>query len=162
MGTRSRARSRADGLLRGAAAGAAGTAALHIVTCLDMAARGRAASRTPEETVEKLSAATHVPVPGAGETRAHRVAALGALSGLVVGVGVGAALGAVRATGPVRTALAAGLGAMAGGNGPMAALGVTDLRTWSRADWLSDAVPHAAYGAVTAGVLHGLRRGQSA
>ncbi|WP_059009877.1 hypothetical protein [Streptomyces specialis] len=161
MGTRSDTPSRAGELLRGAAAGAAGAAALNLVTYLDMATRGRPASRTPEETVERLSSVTHVPVPGEGATRSNRVSALGALTGLMVGVGVGAALGAVR-TGPVRTGLAAGLGAMAGSNGPMAALGVTDPRAWSREDWLSDAVPHAAYGAVTAGVLHGLRRGQSA
>ena len=32
----------------------------------------------------------------------------------------------------------------------MAALGVSDPRTWRPADWLSDLVPHLAYGAVTA------------
>jgi len=35
-------------------------------------------------------------------------------------------------------------------------LGVTDPRTWSRADWVSDIVPHLAYGAVTASVLSAL------
>jgi hypothetical protein len=35
---------------------------------------------------------------------------------------------------------------------------VTDLRTWSATDWLSDAVPHLAYGLVTAAVVQGLDR----
>jgi hypothetical protein len=35
-------------------------------------------------------------------------------------------------------------------NGPMTAMGLTDPRTWSRTDWLSDVLPHLAYGWVTA------------
>jgi len=38
-------------------------------------------------------------------------------------------------------------------NVPMTLLGITDPRTWSRADWLSDLVPHLAYGAVVATTL---------
>jgi hypothetical protein len=37
---------------------------------------------------------------------------------------------------------------MAAANGPMVVLGITDPRTWSAADWISDVVPHLAYGAV--------------
>jgi len=33
-------------------------------------------------------------------------------------------------------------------NGPMTVLGITDPRTWSTTDWLSDLVPHLAYAAV--------------
>jgi hypothetical protein len=40
------------GILAGAAAGAAGTAALNAVTYVDMTVRGRPASDTPERTVE--------------------------------------------------------------------------------------------------------------
>jgi hypothetical protein len=40
--------------------------------------------------------------------------------------------------------------AMLGSDAPMALLRVSDPRTWSRTDWISDAVPHLAYGAVTA------------
>lgn len=40
----------------------------------------------------------------------------------------------------------------------MTLLGVTDPRTWSVIDWVSDLVPHAAYGAVTAAVLRELDR----
>ncbi len=86
-------------MLRGAAAGAAGTAALDAVTYLDMAIRGRGASSTPEDTVEKLAEKAHVPIPGSGEVREHRLQGLGALTGLVAGTGVGALVGLARASG---------------------------------------------------------------
>ncbi len=75
--------------LLGAAAGAAGTTALNVVTYLDMAVRGRPASSTPEQTVEKLSEKAHVPVPGEGDTRQNRLQGLGPLTGLVAGIGSG-------------------------------------------------------------------------
>ena len=148
------------GVLLGAAAGAAGTTALNIATYLDMAVRGRPASSTPEDTVEALSALVHVPVPGAAETRSNRLQGLGALTGLVAGVGIGALVGAARAAG-WRPGLAAGataatVGALVGTNGPMTVLGVTDPRTWPASSWVADIVPHLAYGAVTAAVLDGL------
>jgi len=118
------------GVLIGAAAGAAGTTALNAVTYLDMVARGRPTSSTPEDTVEKLSDKAHVPVPGEGDAGQNRVAGLGPLTGLVAGVGVG---------------VGAGLG-----------VGVTDPRTWAATDWVADVVPHVVYGAVTAWVLRGL------
>jgi hypothetical protein len=34
----------------------------------------------------------------------------------------------------------------------MVALGVTDPRTWPASSWLSDLLPHLAYGVVTAAV----------
>ena len=39
---------------------------------------------------------------------------------------------------------------------PMAALGVSDPRTWKPADWASDALPHLAYGMTTAAVVRAL------
>ncbi|MDP9408433.1 MAG: hypothetical protein M3P95_11380 [Actinomycetota bacterium] len=146
--------------LLGAVAGAAGTTALNVVTYLDMAVRGRPASSTPEDTVERLSEVVHVPVPGTGEVRTNRVAGLGPLTGLLAGVGVGALLGLTRAAGwrpglGAATA-AATLGALVGTNGPMTVLGVTDPRTWPASSWVADIVPHLAYGAVTAAVLHRL------
>ncbi len=56
------------------------------------------------------------------------------------------------------TGLVIGAAAMAGTDVPMAALGVSDPRTWAAKDWLSDAVPHLAYGLVTAAVVRGLDR----
>ncbi len=141
-------------LLTGAAAGAAGTTALNAVTYLDMAARGRGTSSTPEDTVEEMADRLPADVPGHGEERDNRVAGLGPLMGLATGVVVGAAYGAVTAlTGRPAPLLGAGLvgaAAMAGANVPMAALGVSDPRTWDASSWLSDAVPHLAYGLVTA------------
>jgi hypothetical protein len=45
---------------------------------------------------------------------------------------------------------------MAATDGSMAGLGVSDPRTWSAGAWLSDAVPHLAYGAVTSATLRAL------
>lgn len=148
------------GLLAGAAAGAAGTTALNTVTYLDMVVRGRPASSTPEQTVQAVADRAGIAIPGEGETREHRVAGLGPLQGILAGVGVGAAVGAARALGlrlplPV-SALLTGGAAMAAADGSMAALGVSDPRTWDAVGWASDAVPHAAYGTVTVAVLRGL------
>ncbi len=148
------------GVLAGAAAGAAGTTALNLITYLDMTVRGRGASSTPADTVEKLSDAVHVDVPGEGDTRDNRVSSLGALTGIASGIGIGAALGLARGLGwrpgPSAGVIAATLGALVGTNGPMTVLGVTDPRTWPLNAWVSDVVPHLGYGAVTAGVLAGL------
>jgi hypothetical protein len=47
---------------------------------------------------------------------------------------------------------------MVAANGSMTALGVTDPREWHAIGWLSDALPHLAYGAVTVATLHALDR----
>ncbi|GAA3858748.1 hypothetical protein [Streptomyces sedi] len=140
-------------LLAGAAAGAAGTSALNAVSYLDMVARGRGASDTPTESVERLSEVTGVPIPGEGAARENRVSGLGPLLGLATGVGVGAALGLARPRHPAATTLLATAGALVGSNAPMAALGISDPRGWSAGDWLSDLLPHAAYGLVTSWTL---------
>lgn len=144
-------------LLRGAAAGAAGTTALNAATFLDMTVRGRPASTTPQQTVEQVAGRLRVEVPGDAEHRDNRVSGLGSLTGLATGVAMGAALGLARAGGlrpsvPVAAASVAAL-AMAGANGPMAALGITDPRSWAMTDWLADVVPHLAYGLATAWTL---------
>ncbi len=139
--------------LRGAGAGAAGTTALHAATALDMALRGRPASRTPEDSMERLAGRLGVDIPG-GDRRADRVSGLATLLGVAAGVTVGAAYGVVRGLGwrpsSAVGALAVTGGALIVGNGPMMLLGVTDPRAWSRTDWLSDLVPHLAFGVVTA------------
>ncbi|MEU4094232.1 hypothetical protein [Streptomyces sp. NPDC026673] len=154
----------AHGVLCGAAAGAAGTTVLNTVGYLDMLLRGRSASSAPETTVERLSDATHVPIPGDADTRRNRVAALGPLTGIAAGAGMGATLGLALGCGwrpqtVVLTATAT-VGALIGTNGPMTVLRVTDPRTWSRSDWISDIVPHVAYALVTTAVLTGLRAGR--
>ncbi|MBA3294493.1 MAG: hypothetical protein H0T40_12395 [Geodermatophilaceae bacterium] len=147
-------------ILKGAAAGAAGTTALNATTYLDMTVRARPTSSTPEDTVEKLAEISHIDIPGEGEERDNRVAGLGTLSGITTGVGIGALLGLSRALGwrpPVALgAVAATVLALVGANGPMTALGISDPRTWSPQDWAADVVPHLAYGLVTAATLDGL------
>jgi hypothetical protein len=149
------------GILAGAAAGAAGTAALNAATYLDMTVRGRSASETPEQTVEKLADSAGVPVPGEGETRDNRLTGLGSLSGIVTGVGVGAAFGVLRRLGLRPPTLIGGtlvgLAAMAATDSSMASMGISDPRTWSAADWLADLLPHLAYGLVTYGTLRALQ-----
>ncbi len=149
-----------ESLLAGAAAGAAGTTALNAVTYVDMTVRARPTSRTPQDTVEALADKTAVTIPGDKDQRENRVAGLGPLTGLAAGVGVGAGLGLARGfgwrPGVFVSALVATVGALVASNGPMAALGVSDPRTWAAKDWIADIVPHLAYGAVTAAVLQGL------
>jgi hypothetical protein len=148
--------------LRGAAAGAAATTALNAVTYLDMAVRGRGASSTPEQTVEKLAEKAHVEIPGDEEHRQNRVQGLGPLTGLVAGIGVGVLTGLIRAAGfrsskPVGIALTTAV-VLVVANGPMTVLGITDPRTWSATDWLSDVVPHLAYGVVLKTTMDGFDR----
>jgi hypothetical protein len=140
-------------LVRGALAGAAGTTALNALTYIDMAARGRPASQTPQQAVDAIAQKSGHPVPGHGEQRENRLAGLGPLGGIATGVGVGVAAGLLR---PLLTRLPSllsaamvGGAAMVAANAPIAKLGITDPSTWSPADWASDVVPHVGYGVVT-------------
>ena len=146
------------GLLSGAAAGAAGTTALDVITYLDIAVRGRPTSTTPERTVEAMARLFGLTVPGSGDTLANRLVGLGALTGYAAGIGMGLILGLAYALGwrprLVVAVLVATAIALIGTNGPMTVLGVTDPRTWSAVDWISDLIPHFGYGVVTALVLH--------
>jgi hypothetical protein len=146
-----------ENLLRGAAAGAAGTTALNAATYLDMAIRGRGASSTPEQTIEAVSDRLGIDIPGEGETRDNRVHALGAMGGLATGVALGAFLGVARSMGwrpgLLGGSLAAGSMAMVGANGPMTGLGITHPRQWSATDWASDVIPHLVFGLVTYATL---------
>ncbi|MCF0087708.1 MULTISPECIES: hypothetical protein [unclassified Streptomyces] len=146
-------------LARGCAAGAAGTTALNAVTYADMALRGRPTSSVPEDVVDRITAHTGHPVPGTGDLRENRLTGLGALSGIAVGVAAGATVALVHRAG-VRVPLwlggpVTGALAMAASDLPIARTGVSDPRTWSAKDWLSDIVPHVVYGLVTYGVVAG-------
>ncbi|MGH3564060.1 MAG: hypothetical protein ACRDTN_20355 [Mycobacterium sp.] len=146
------------GLAAGAAAGAAGTTTLNVITYLYMAVRGRPTSTTPERTVEALAKLVHLTVPGTGDTPANRMSGLGALTGYTAGIGIGVILGLAYSLGwrPgwLVGAVVATAGALIGTNGPMIALRVTDPRTWGVVGWISDLIPHLGYGVVTALVLH--------
>lgn len=148
-------------LLAGVAAGAAGTTALNTVTYLDMVLRARPASSAPDETVAKAQELTGVSLGTSTEDAANRRSAIGALLGIGAGLGTGAVYGLVRPhLGRVPLAvLGAGAGVVAnvGTTGPMAALGVTDPRTWPADSWLSDVIPHLAYGLTTAAAFELLR-----
>jgi hypothetical protein len=153
------------GLLAGAAAGAAGTAALNAATYVDMTVRGRGSSSTPEQTVEAIEERLPVSIPGQDEKRENRVTGLGSLSGIITGVGIGAVFGVLHRIGlrppaPVG-AVMVGLTAMTSTDVSMARLKVSDPRTWSASDWLSDLLPHLVYGAVTYATLEALDRGRS-
>ncbi|SDY13295.1 hypothetical protein SAMN05661080_02422 [Modestobacter sp. DSM 44400] len=144
-------------LLRGLLAGATGTTVLNAVTYLDMALRGRPASTMPAETIDALAGAAGRSVPGRGDTRDNRRTALGELSGIGNGLALGVLASVVRSAGlrlsaPVG-AVVTGVAAMAATDLPATALHVTDPRRWSRTDWVSDAVPHLAYGAAAQAVL---------
>jgi hypothetical protein len=149
-------------ILKGAAAGAAGSTALNAVTYLDMAVRRRGASATPQRTVNTLADKADLEVPGEDDTRQNRLTGLGSLSGIVTGVWVGMAFGLLRRIGPRPPVpvggVLIGLTAMAATDGTMAALEVSDPRTWSPADSASDLLPHLIYGLVTYATLEKLDR----
>jgi hypothetical protein len=151
------------GLLSGAAAGAAGTTALNAATYLDMTVRGRPSSDTPQQSVKVIEDRLPADIPGEGETYENRVSGLGSLSGIATGVGIGVVAGVLRRLGvrlPVPVgAVLTGVAAMTATDVSMARLGVSDPRSWSTADWLSDLLPHLAYGAVTYAALAALDRG---
>lgn len=151
--------------LLGAVAGAAGTLALDVASYGDMAVRGRSASDLPAEVIRR--AAKRVGVDALGkddedsgpELKARRTA-LGALSGYGVGVGIGMLYGALRpwtrAVPLPLAALALGALAMAAADVPAVQLEATNPREWGAAGWVADAIPHLAYGLVTATVFEGL------
>ncbi|SDP14959.1 hypothetical protein SAMN05660199_03285 [Klenkia soli] len=145
---------------RGLAAGAAGTTVLNAVTYLDMALRGRGASSTPEDTIDAAVDAAGTKLPGKKSERENRRTALGALSGIGNGVAVGVLASLARTAGvrlPTTVgAVATGAAAMALTDGATTALGVSDPRDWSSKDWISDAVPHLAYGAAVQAVVEAI------
>jgi hypothetical protein len=149
------------GTARGALAGAAGTTALNAVTYLDMAVRGRPASDSTEQLVQEAADRASLPIPGDKDQRGNRVQGLGPLSGIAVGVTVGAAAGLVHRglarrghslPSAVEVTLI-GAAAMALSDVPLKLLGISDPASWAAADWASDAIPHLLYGAVTYAVL---------
>ncbi|MEV6025896.1 hypothetical protein [Streptomyces sp. NPDC052036] len=145
---------------KGLLAGAVGTVVLDLVGYGDMLPRGRPSSDVPAEVADRLAERTGVAL-GDGETRSSRDQAVGALLGYVIGLGIGGAYGLWRyragppslwTSGPLL-----GAAAMAGSDLPATALKVTDPASWPLTSWVSDAVPHLAYGLTTASVYEALR-----
>lgn len=140
------------GAVAGVVSGAVGTLVLDVVSYGDMLVRGRAPSQLPAQAAETLARKAGVELGEAGsDAVSNRGSALGALLGYGTGVAVGAAYGALarRRTGGPLTSLALAGAVMVIANGPMVAQGLTDPRTWGVAGWISDIVPHAAYGWAT-------------
>ncbi len=137
-------------LISGITAGAAGTTALNAATYVDMAVRARGSSSTPEQVVAELARRAGQGIPGNDQERANRLQGLGALAGIATGLAVGIAAGQLRGIvtrlGPVLGPVLLGGAAMAATDLTMARLGVTDLASWDASSWLSDAIPHLAYG----------------
>jgi hypothetical protein len=139
-------------------AGAAGATALNAVTYLDMTVRARPASSAGEDSVSKLAELAHAPL-GDGQSAENRKAGLGPLLGYATSTATAmayAAAGGRRLPTAASTVVLTAL-AMLASNAPMTALHVTDPRTWKPADWVSDLIPHLAYGRVTAVALRRLR-----
>ncbi len=139
-------------MIHGAIAGAVGTMALDVSSYADIALRARDSSDVPAETVKRLSQRAGIPIEND-----NRASALGALSGYAVGVGIGALYGVIRPRVPrvplILSGFALGAAAMLASEGPATRLGATDPRTWGVGGWLSDIIPHVAYGLVTAAVF---------
>lgn len=154
------------GLLAGALAGAAGTLALDVVSYGDMALRGRSASTMPAEVVRRLAvkagyAPLSIPAEEASETTNNRRSALGALSGYAIGISIGAAYGIISLAAGTKRQLflrtvVLGAVAMAASDVPATLLGATNLKEWTATSWVSDIVPHVAYGLTTAAVVSAL------
>ncbi len=153
--------------LIGAAAGAVGTVALNATTFGDMVVRGRPASSVPAQVAGQLVDKMGIDLSAEdeeqdGPTAQNRQSGLGALQGYVVGLGLGAAYGLVRPRlGDVSVPRAGGglcLAAMVGSDGPATALGVTDPRQYDLNSWVSDIIPHLAYGLMTATTYEALTR----
>jgi len=146
---------RLAGLVDGAIAGAVGSTALNVVSYLDMVIRARPASSSPEQSAGRLADAVHIDL-GPEDRAANRRSGLGPLLGYATGVACAAAFTAAAGSRRIPLPVAAGLlgaGVMLTSDGSMTALRVTDPRGWSRTDWMSDIVPHLAYGLAAAATL---------
>ncbi|MGH2514250.1 MAG: hypothetical protein ACRDHP_01205, partial [Ktedonobacterales bacterium] len=148
--------------LAGIAAGAVGTMALDIATYTDMVMRGRPSSGVPAQIAGSiaegvgldLSAGNDGGEDAAKQKAESRKSGLGALMGYATGLGVGAAYGMIRPhlgrwSLPL-AGVALGMAAMAASDTPAVVTGATDPRTWGASGWVSDVIPHLAYGLVTA------------
>jgi hypothetical protein len=144
----------------GLVAGAVGTETLNLMTYGDMALRGRGASSVPSKVAAALGADLHIKAitpENESSEAGNRRSAAGALLGYATGLSLGVIYGGLRATNfeanPLTTAIGLGIGAMAMGDVPAVVTGATNVREWGKSDWLSDIVPHIAYGLATVGAF---------
>ena len=144
--------------LQGLAAGCVGLVALEMTSYLDQYLRARPPSQSPTKLGERLGDQLGLEL-GEGKPRRNRASALGPLAGYWDGLllGVGWSILAPSHASALSGTAALTAGAMVGSNGPLIALGITDPRSWSRDDWLTDLVPHLAYGLATTATVAALR-----
>jgi len=147
-------------LSKGLLAGAAGTVALDLFSYGDMLVRGRVASTLPSTVVQKLATRLGWGTCANADDDAakNRRSSAGALLGYGVGLGAGVGYALVRPTfegwltWPVAGVIL-GAATLVASEGSATALGATDWRTWSAADWISDVVPRTLYGMTAAWVV---------
>ena len=154
----------------GVVAGAAGTLALDAATYVDMTIRGRSSSNVPVQVAGTLVKSVGIdlgansdPSPDARQqTEQSRQSGLGALMGYGIGVGLGVAYGLARpqmwGAKLLLAGAALGLAAMVASDVPATALKKTNPLTWGASGWLSDGVPHLAYGLATVLTFEALNR----
>lgn len=153
-----------DHVALGAAAGAIGTTVLNSTTYVDMLVRGRPSSSVPSKVAGKLAEKAGVQAISKTEDEKaeNRRSAAGALMGYATGLSVGLAYGGLRSlTGPLPKFLAAvglGFAAMAASDLAATKTNVTDPQEWTPSAWLSDIIPHLAYGLATVGAFEALAR----
>ncbi|MEH0938544.1 hypothetical protein [Micromonospora psammae] len=149
---------RSSALVDGAIAGAVGTTALNVVGYLDILVRARPPSSAPAASARRMAELARLDL-GPEERAVNRHEGLGALLGYATGVAAGVAFAMlVKRRMPLTAATGLlGGGAMAMSDVAITALGVSDPRTWTRTDWLSDIVPHLAYGVAAAATWNRLR-----
>jgi hypothetical protein len=140
----------------GMLAGAFGTFILNAVTYLDMLIRGRQPSSVPSNIAGKLAESADVESiaeHNQSEEASARRSATGALMGYATGLSAGLAYGVLRSIGRPAPSPVAGIGvglaAMAGSDVPATLTKVTNPAKWDRSAWLSDIVPHLAFGLAT-------------
>lgn len=133
-------------LSSGLIAGAAGTAALNIVTYADMAFRGRPASRLPSEVAQRLLAKVGATSAATSDERADGA---GALLGYASGLTYGLVYASFRRARPEWRPGAADVGVLAGisatGETVATILGLTNPRRWGLEGWMMTAVPRLTY-----------------
>jgi predicted TIM-barrel enzyme len=115
----------------------------------------------PAEVIRRLAARAgitplSIPTEEAGGATNNRRTALGAISGYTIGTLIGTFYGAIAERNPgggTLRVVALGALAMAASDVPATLLGATDIARWTVDSWISDIVPHLAYGFVTAGAF---------
>jgi len=147
-------------------AGAAGIVVLDGVTYFDELVRARPPSELPMTVVQKLAQNLGISALASdeGDAPKNRRSGAGPLTGYAVGLGAAVVHGMIRPATrwlpwPIAGILLGGATLVAS-EGTATALGATDWRTWTPAEWLSDIIPRTLYGLTVAYVCDRLMEGE--